>query len=79
MAQLGSALSWGGRGREFESLHTDQLILLTSISYKLKHPLYRTIKLAFLNIYRTLFNLIYFLLSDSDWGGYIGRELMAPS
>ena len=24
MAQLGSALSWGGRGRRFESFHADQ-------------------------------------------------------
>ncbi len=28
MAQLGRALLWGGRGREFESLCSDQITLL---------------------------------------------------
>ena len=34
MAQLGSALSWGGRGREFESLHTDHLNQYLTSNYK---------------------------------------------
>jgi hypothetical protein len=30
MAQLGRALLWGGRGREFESLCSDQITLLST-------------------------------------------------
>ena len=38
VAQLGSALRWGRRGRRFESYHTDQLNLPSHIQYICLHP-----------------------------------------
>ena len=37
MAQFGSALDWGSRGREFKSRHSDQDVLMKDATQKTPH------------------------------------------